>query len=168
MGAGAPGEFPGEVEVPGTCLRTPRRVGHGAPRPEQLIIHVLLVDDDARFRAYVNVIIGKESSIGRVTEAADGEAALLLLEESDPQLMLIDVMMPGSGGIAVTRQARIDHPDLTVVVISMHDDTRLVSAALEAGARGYVLKDRLDRELADALAAVIRGETYLSAGLLRE
>jgi len=113
----------------------------------------------------VRFLIGKEPSIGLVTEAGDGDAALLLLKEAEHQLMLIDVMMPGVGGIAVTRRARVDHPDLAVVVISMHDDARLVSAALEAGARGYLLKDRLDRELMDALAAVGRGGTFLSEGL---
>ena len=126
----------------------------------------MLVDDDARFRAYVHVLIAKEPSIGRVTEAADGDSALLLLGESEHQLMLIDVMMPGSGGIAVTRRAHIDYPDLKVVMISMHDEARMVKAALDAGARGYLLKDRLDRELLDALAAVGRGEIYLSEGLV--
>ncbi len=113
----------------------------------------------------MRTLIWGEPSIGGVTEVGDGDTALLLLEESAYELMLIDVMMPGSSGIAVTHRALLAHPYLRVIVISMQNDARVVEAALAAGARGYLLKDRLDLDLLDALAAVSRGETYLGEGL---
>ena len=95
----------------------------------------------------------------------NGDEAIRLLEELDIDLMLIDMVMPGSGAIKVTARTRSANPCLKVIAMSMHNDKRMVEAAFAAGVSAYLLKEHLDRDLSDALAAVVRGETYLSEGL---
>jgi DNA-binding NarL/FixJ family response regulator len=125
----------------------------------------VLADDDARFREYLRTLLTKEPSADVVGEAEDGEGALELVEALSPELLLVDLAMPGMNGIETTRRALFVRPRLEVIVITLHDDRRMVDAALEAGASGYVLKDHLDEELSDALTAVGRGDTFLSVGL---
>ncbi len=126
---------------------------------------MVLVDDDARFREYLRILLGQEPSVDVVGEAEDGEGALELVKAIGPDLMLVDLAMPGPSGIETTRRALASRPQLKVIVITLHDDRRMVDAALDAGASGYLLKERLNVELPGALAAVARGETYLGAGL---
>lgn len=100
-----------------------------------------------------------------VGEAGSGAAALELLEALDPDFMLVDLMMPGLNGIETTRHALSLRPRLKVIVITLHNDRRMLDRALEAGAAGFFLKDRLGEELSGALAAVARGETYVGTGV---
>ena len=112
-------------------------------------------------------MLAKEASIDLVGEAADGEAVLQLVDTLHPDILLLDVVMPGVNGIETTRRALASTPDLKVIVCSLHSDRRMVDAALEAGATGYLLKDHLDQELSPALSAVARGETFLSESLAK-
>ncbi len=100
-----------------------------------------------------------------VGEAADGEAVLRLVDELHPDILLVDVEMPGVSGIETARRALASVPHLKVIMCSLHDNRRIVDAALAAGASGYLLKDHLDHELSTALRAIVRGETFLSASL---
>ena len=129
------------------------------------IKRIVLADDDERVLQYVRTLLADESTVDLVGEAADGEGLLRLVEDLDPDVMLVDVVMPGLNGIATARKALASSPGLKVIVFSLHDDRQMVDAALEVGASGYLLKDHLDRELSAALAAVLRGETFLSAAL---
>lgn len=129
------------------------------------IKRIVLADDDERVLQYVRTLLADEGTVDLVGEAADGEGLLRLVEELDPDVMLVDVVMPGLNGIATARRALASSPELKVIVFSLHDDRQMVDAALEVGASGYLLKDHLDQELSDALAAVLRGETFLSAAL---
>ena len=126
----------------------------------------MLADDDDRFRAYIRTLLAKDPSADLVGEAANGEAALELVRDLRPDLLLVDLGMPGLSGIETTRRALALQPDLKVIVITLHNDTRMVNAALEAGSAGYLLKELLDEELAAALAAVGSGEMFLSSGLM--
>ncbi len=125
----------------------------------------MLADDDARFRRYLGTLLANEASVELVGEAADGAGALLLIDKLQPDILLVDVVMPGLNGIGTTRRALAVRPQLKVIVCSLHDERQMVGAALEAGASGYLLKDHLDHELSPALSAVVRGETFLSASL---
>lgn len=125
----------------------------------------MLADDDARFREYLRTLLAREPSADLVGEGEDGEGALELVEALSPDLLLVDLAMTGLNGIETTRKALFVRPRLKVIVITLHDDRRMVDAALEAGASGYLLKDHLDEELSSALAVVGRGDTFLSAGL---
>lgn len=129
------------------------------------IYTIVLADDDARFRTYLRTLLAKESSVEVVGEAQDGETALEMVEAHDPELLLVDLVMPGLNGVETMRRALSKRPCLNVMVISLHNDRRMVSAALEAGASGYLLKDRLGDQLSHALAAVMHGGTYLSVEL---
>lgn len=125
----------------------------------------MLADDDVRFRGYLRTQLESHPSADVVGEAEDGESALKLVEALNPELLLVDLAMPGLNGVETTRRALSLRPRLKVIVITLHDDKRMVDAALNAGAMGYLLKDRLDEELSNALTAVGRGDTFLSAGL---
>lgn len=125
----------------------------------------MLADDDARVRDYVRTLLALDSSVQVVGEAADGEGVLRLVEALDPDLLLVDVVMPGLNGIGATRRALATSRRLKVLVFSLHSDKRMVAAALDAGASGYLLKDHLDEELFQALGALGRGERYLSTAL---
>ena len=135
---------------------------HGRDGP---IFTVVLADDDADFRACLQAHLANERTVGAVCEAEDGEKALALVETHEPDLLLVDLGMPGLNGIETTRRALSRRPSLKIMVVSLHKDRFLVAAALDAGATGYVLKDRVGEDLTDGLATVMRGGTYLSATL---
>lgn len=94
-----------------------------------------------------------------VSEAEDGSSALGLMASIKPDLLIVDLVMPGMNGIEVTRQALSDQPGLRAIVISLHGDSGFFRAALDAGASAYLLKERLFEELVPAVEAVMAGMT---------
>ncbi len=127
-----------------------------------MTLRILLVDDHAALRRSLARLLERQPTHPLVTEAADGEGALARLATlaagppSDfPQLMLIDVDMPGIGGIEATRRARATYPRLRVLAMSMHDDPLLVDAMAAAGASGYVRKDEPLDHLLRAIGAAV-------------
>ena len=122
---------------------------------------VLLVDDHVLVRAGLAVLIGKLAGWEVVGEADHGEAALELVETLAPDVVLMDVAMPVLDGIEATRRMVEQHGS-TVLILSMHSSKEHVRDALCAGARGYLVKTATSSELALALAAVARGEVWLS------
>lgn len=148
------------------CHRAFRSIPN-AEKKQVEVTSIVLADDDVRFRVYLRDVLVQDASVQLVGEAADGESVLRLVDQLHPDILLVDVVMPGLNGIATTRRALATNPHLKVIVFSLHDERRMVEAALEAGASGYLLKDHLDRELSDALRAIGRGETFLSASLAK-
>lgn len=122
---------------------------------------VLLVDDHVLVRAGLAVLIGKLDGWEVVGEAGDGETALALVATLEPDAVIMDVTMPVLDGIEATRQMVKKH-GTTVLILSMHTDREHVREALRAGARGYLVKTSTGSELSLALAAVARGEVWLS------
>jgi DNA-binding NarL/FixJ family response regulator len=125
-------------------------------------IRVLLVDDHALVRRGFQMILAAEEDMEVVGEAADGRAAIELAQQLEPDVVVMDVAMPGLNGIEATRRLVEALPRSRVLALSMHKDSVYVREILRAGARGYLLKDAFDRDLVAAVRAVARGEAYLS------
>jgi DNA-binding NarL/FixJ family response regulator len=130
-------------------------------------ISVLLVDDHSLVRRGFRRILEDEPDITVVGEAADGSEAIKLAEELHPKVIVMDCAMPGVNGLDATRKILAKHPDALVLMLSMHPEETLVRQALDAGARGYVLKNAVDLELGAAIRRVASGETVLDSQLQR-
>lgn len=128
---------------------------------------ILLADDHALVRAGIWALLEKLPGVVVVGEASDGHEALALSDKTRPEILLTDIAMPGLGGLALVAQAMRTRPSLKVIILSMHANEEYVMAALKSGAAGYLLKDAVAAELGLALAAVARGETYLSPAISR-
>jgi DNA-binding NarL/FixJ family response regulator len=124
-------------------------------------IRVLVVDDHAVVRAGIRRVLDAEGDIETVGEAATAERAVFEALESRPDVVLMDVVMPGKSGIEGLPALLNAVPDARVLMLSMQDDPRYVREAFEAGARGYVLKDAADTDVVDAVRAVAAGERYV-------
>ncbi len=122
-------------------------------------ITVLLVDDHSLVRRGFRRMLEDESDMEVVGEAGDGEAAIKLAREVHPQVVVMDCALPGMNGLEATRQILDDSPEVAVLMLSMHTESTWVRQAVEAGARGYVLKNALDLELGAAIRKVAAGET---------
>lgn len=127
----------------------------------KVVIHVLLVDDHAVFRSGLRRILASEPDIEVVGEAENGERAVFEAIANAPDVVVMDVLMPGKSGIEAIPTVLQAVPAAKVLVLSMQDDPRYVRQAFEAGASGYVLKEAADTEVIDAVRAVARGEQYV-------
>jgi len=116
-------------------------------------------------RQGIKALLAEEPDITVIGEASDGSEALLLAERLQPNVVLMDLSMPGLGGIEATYQFRQRFPTMPVVVLSMHDSEEYVFRVLRAGASGYVLKQSTSTELVLALRAVAAGSTFLSPAI---
>jgi DNA-binding NarL/FixJ family response regulator len=130
-------------------------------------ISVLLVDDHSLVRRGFRRILEDEEDIMVVGEASDGNEALKLADELNPKVIVMDCAMPGMNGLDATRKILSQRPEALVLMLSMHPEETLVRQALEAGARGYVLKNAVDLELGAAIRRVANGETVLDSQLKR-
>jgi DNA-binding NarL/FixJ family response regulator len=130
-------------------------------------ISVLLVDDHALVRRGFRRILEDEDDIVVVGEASDGREAVKLAAELRPRVIVMDCAMPAMNGLEATRQILGKHPESMVLMLSMHPEETLVRQALDAGARGYVLKNAVDLELGAAIRKVVNGETVLDSQLQR-
>lgn len=128
-------------------------------------IRILVVDDHAVVRAGLRRVLDAESDMETVAEAADAERAVFEAIESTPDVILLDVMMPGKSGIEGMPALLQAAPNAKVLVLSMQDDPRYVREAFEAGASGYVLKEAADTEVVGAVRAVAAGERYVHPSL---
>ena len=128
-------------------------------------IRVLVVDDHAVVRAGLRRVLDAEPDIETVGEAANAERAVYEAIETRPDVVLMDVVMPGKSGIEATPSILQAVPTARVLVLSMQDDPRYVREAFDAGARGYVMKEAADAEVVAAVRAVADGERYLHPAL---
>jgi len=128
-------------------------------------VRVLVVDDHAVVRTGLRRILDAEQDIETVGEAPNAERALYEALELKPDVVLLDVVMPGKSGIEAMPSLLKALPETKVLVLSMQDDPRYVREAFEAGASGYVLKEAADTEVVDAVRAVAGGERYVHPAL---
>ena len=124
-------------------------------------ITVLLADDHSLVRRGFRRILEDDPGIEVVGEAQDGDEAIQLSRRFKPQVIVMDCAMPGTNGVAATRQILQESPDIAILMLSMHAEDTLVRQALAAGARGYILKNALDLDLAAAVRRVAQGETII-------
>jgi len=122
-------------------------------------ITVLLVDDHSLVRRGFRRMLEDESDMEVVGEAGDGEQSIKLAKKFHPQVVVMDCALPGMNGLEATRQILDDSPEVAVLMLSMHTESTWVRQAVEAGARGYILKNALDLELGAAIRKVAAGET---------
>lgn len=130
-------------------------------------IRVLLVDDHALVRAGFHALLKNSTDVEVIAEAGDGRAALSLVAMHHPDIVLMDIAMPGLNGLEAASRIVQDHPDVHVIILSMHSNEEYVLQALRTGATGYLLKDASVTELELAIRAVMRHETYLSPAVSR-
>ena len=132
--------------------------------PEQQI-SVLLVDDHSLVRRGFRRMLEDEPDIHVVGEASDGEEAVKLTRALKPQVVVMDCALPGINGLQATRKILQLAPETLVLMLSMHTEDTWVRQAMEAGARGYVLKNAMDLELGSAIRRMVKGETVLDGQL---
>jgi DNA-binding NarL/FixJ family response regulator len=130
-------------------------------------ITVLLVDDHALVRRGFRRLLEDDPVVEVVGEGANGDEAIRLMTELKPQVVVMDAAMPGTGGLEATRKILAKFPNAAILVLSMHSEETLVRQALNAGARGYVLKNALDLDLAAAVKRVAAGEQVLDPALVK-
>jgi DNA-binding NarL/FixJ family response regulator len=130
-------------------------------------VRLLLADDHNLVRVGLRALLDALPGVEVVAEARDGREALRLVEDLKPAIALLDIAMPGITGLAALREIRARFPQTKVVLLSMYDNREYVTEAIQAGAAGYLIKDAAVEELAFALAAVERGDTYLSPAVSR-
>lgn len=128
-------------------------------------IRVLLVDDHRMLRTGLRLILDASDLIECVGEAATAEEAVRACETADPDVVVMDVAMPGMGGLQGTREVLRRCPGTAVVILSMHGSADDVRTAFGNGAQGYLLKTAADAELVDAIRSVAAGERYLHPSL---
>jgi len=128
-------------------------------------IRILLVDDHPLVRDGLRARLSLAEGLETVGEAGNAAEALVRLAETRPDLVLMDVGMKDVNGIDLTRQLLAATPQLLVLVLSMYDNPEYVNRAMQAGARGYVLKDAPASDIVDAIAAVTAGGTFLSSAV---
>jgi DNA-binding NarL/FixJ family response regulator len=122
-------------------------------------ITVLLVDDHTLVRRGFRRMLEDESDMEVVGEAGDGEESIKLAKELHPQVVVMDCALPGMNGLEATRRIVQASPNISVLMLSMHTENTWVRQAIDAGAKGYVLKNALDLELGTAIRRVAAGET---------
>jgi len=126
-------------------------------------IRVLLTDDHPAIRGGIKAEMESAGDINVVGEACDGEEALRLVAELKPNVVVLDMILPGVNGLEVARRLRERQPDAHVLVLSGYDDETLVLGALEAGAAGYLLKEESSEAIVAAVRRVAQGETLWTA-----
>ncbi len=130
-------------------------------------IRIVLADDHAILRTGLRLLLEAQPDIKVVGEAGDGREALALAAQVQPDLVLLDLSMPGLGGLEALPILRKVAPAARILILTMHDDESYLRQALRGGASGYVLKKAVDHELLSAVQAVMRGEVYVHPSMTK-
>jgi PAS domain S-box-containing protein len=169
------GEFPIEASISQTSgggtklytvmLRDITERDHTAWSGDQSMTRVMIADDHAVVRDGLRQILERAGRFEVVAEAADGTQVLSLVRESAPQVLLLDLSMPGRNGLELIRLLRDQHPALRILVLTMHAEEQYIVRAFQAGAAGYLTKESAATELVSAIVKVANGETYVSMAI---
>ena len=132
------------------------------------MIKVMLVDDHDLVRTGIKRLLEDQANINIVAEATSGEQALEQVSEKDPDVVLMDINMPGIGGLEATRKLLQRKPELKIIVVTMHEDDMFAQRLLKAGAMGYLTKGAQVDEILQAVQAVMEGHRYLSTSIAQQ
>jgi len=133
-----------------------------------MAVRVVLVDDHAVVREGYRRLLERTEDISVIAEAASGEEAYRIVCDLQPDVTVMDINLPGIGGIEATRRLTARLPDAKILMFSMHEDTIFSSRALQAGARGYVTKSAAPEVLVEAVRLVAQGKLYISHEMAQE
>jgi len=134
---------------------------------ETNMIRVVLVDDHLILREGIRALLEKVSDIEMVGEADNGTEAVAKVAQLMPDVVLMDITMPGLNGLKATRQIKQEHPQVKVLILTMHETDQYLSEMLEAGASGYVVKTTTSSELISAIRTVYQGDVHLYPSITR-
>jgi DNA-binding NarL/FixJ family response regulator len=127
--------------------------------------NILVVDDYPPVRRMVKEIIKVSPDLQVIGEFNDGQELLEFLKKSQANLILLDISMPNLGGFDATRKVKQDHPEVKILILTIHKYLEYAERAMSLGAEGYLLKDEIDDELLPAIASLRQGGTYFSSRL---
>jgi DNA-binding NarL/FixJ family response regulator len=130
-----------------------------------MAVRIVLADDHPVVRGGLRALIGTIDGLEVVGEAADGQAAVREVQLTRPDVVLMDVRMPGLDGVEATRRIRAATPETAVLMLTMYDDDATVLTAMQAGARGYLLKGAEQEEIVGAIRAVVAGQVIFGPGI---
>jgi two-component system NarL family response regulator len=125
------------------------------------MIRIILVDDHTMIREALRGVLERDRTMQVVAEVGDGETALRRVAELDPDVVVMDVALPGLSGIEITRRLHASHPQIKVLALSTHLDRHIIQQMLDAGARGYIVKSAAGTELQQGIRNVVAGRSYL-------
>jgi two-component system, NarL family, response regulator NreC len=125
-------------------------------------IRIVLADDHKLMRSGLRVLLEQQPDLTVAGEASDGRDAVALVASQRPDVLVMDIGMPSLNGIAAAAQITHSHPEVSIVMLSMHSDESYVLRALKAGAKGYLLKDSAEADLIRAVHAVAEGKSFFS------
>ena len=126
---------------------------------------LLIVDDHEIVRAGIKRLVENMPNLNIVADLGSGEEAYQFLKKNTVDLIIMDVSMPGKGGIETTNQIKKRHPKIKIIMLSMHDNGMIIEKAMKAGADGYILKNDLSDDLLNAVEKVMNNETIISASV---
>ncbi|MFB3906417.1 MAG: response regulator [Acidobacteriota bacterium] len=132
-----------------------------------MAIRVLIADDHGLLRAGLTALLNSEEGFVVLGAARDSTEALELSKKLKPDVVLMDISMPGAGGIEATRKLKESSPSVHVLILTIHEDKGLLREAIQAGADGYILKRAVESELITAIQAVMRGDLYVHPAMTR-
>ena len=130
-----------------------------------MIVRILIADDHKIILDGLRSLLEKNDALKVIGQAADGPSAVRLAGELSPDLVIMDISLPGLNGIDATRRILEANPRVKIIALSMHKDGRYIAEALKSGAMGYLLKESAFDELIAAIGAVMKGRCYLSASI---
>jgi len=124
-------------------------------------IRVLVVDDHAMFREGIRSLLQGQEDVETVGEATDGREAVEMVHQLTPEVVLMDIAMPGMGGLEATRRIHREYPNVKVLVLTQYEDSEYILSMIKAGAKGYIAKTATASELVSAIRTVHKGESFL-------
>ena len=129
------------------------------------MLKILIADDHPVVRRGVRQVLSEEPDMGTFGEAQNSQEVLQLVKQNDWDVVVLDITMPGRGGIDILRELKRERPKLPVLILSVHPEDQYAVRALKAGAAGYITKESVTNELVEAIRKVLKGGRYVSASL---
>ena len=130
-------------------------------------IRILIADDHGVLRAGLRALLNSEPDMEVVGEVDNGEKAITQAKRLKPDVLLMDISMPGISGMEATRLLNLEHPELKILLLTIHEDKSLLKEAIKYGAAGYILKRAVESELINAIRAVAAGDMYIHPAMTR-